>query len=54
MKVIILGAGSVGVTLAEHLCREHDVYLIDKNDLISNKYIILNKGKRNTYIIKVV
>ena len=29
-------------------------YLIDKNDLISNKYIILNKGKRNTYIIKVV
>ena len=32
MKVIILGAGSVGVTLAEHLCREHDVYLIDKNE----------------------
>ena len=29
-------------------------YLIDKKDLISNKYIILNKGKRNTYIIKVV
>ena len=29
-------------------------YIIDKNDLISNKYIILNKGKRNTYIIKVV
>ena len=32
MKVIILGAGRVGTTLAEHLCREHDVYLIDKNE----------------------
>ena len=29
-------------------------YLIDKKDLISKKYIILNKGKRHTYIIKVV
>ena len=29
-------------------------YLIEKKDLISNKYIILNKGKRHTYIIKVV
>jgi tyrosyl-tRNA synthetase len=29
-------------------------YIIDKKDLISNKYIILNKGKRNTYIIKAV
>jgi trk system potassium uptake protein len=32
MKIIILGAGRVGTTLAEHLCREHDVYLIDKNE----------------------
>ena len=31
MKVIILN-GRVGTTLAEHLCREHDVYLIDKNE----------------------
>jgi tyrosyl-tRNA synthetase len=29
-------------------------YKITINDLINNKYIILNKGKRNTYIIKVV
>ena len=29
-------------------------YIIVKKDLISNKYIILNKGKRNTYIIKAV
>lgn len=29
-------------------------YIISSEDLINNKYIILNKGKRNTYIIKVV
>ena len=29
-------------------------YLIEKKDLISNKYIILNKGKKSTYIIKVL
>ena len=29
-------------------------YIIDNKDLISKKYIILNKGKKNTYIIKVI
>ncbi|MGM1055947.1 MAG: tyrosine--tRNA ligase [Bacteroidota bacterium] len=29
-------------------------YKITGTDLINNKYVILNKGKRNTYIIKVV
>ncbi len=29
-------------------------YLITKKDLINGKYVILNKGKRNTYIIKSV
>lgn len=29
-------------------------YQISTSDLINNKYIILNKGKRNTYIIRVV
>jgi len=29
-------------------------YLITTNDLINDKYIILNKGKKNTYIIKVI
>jgi tyrosyl-tRNA synthetase len=29
-------------------------YQITISDLINNKYIILNKGKRNTYIIRVV
>ena len=29
-------------------------YQITSADLINNKYIILNKGKRNTYIIRVV
>ncbi|MFO7720509.1 MAG: tyrosine--tRNA ligase [Gillisia sp.] len=29
-------------------------YMITGADLINNKYVILNKGKRNTYIIKVV
>ena len=29
-------------------------YNISSDDLINNRYIILNKGKKNTYIIKVV
>ena len=29
-------------------------YVITAKDLISNKYVILNKGKRNTYILRVV
>lgn len=29
-------------------------YQITSSDLINNKYVILNKGKRNTYILKVV
>ncbi|WP_299116310.1 tyrosine--tRNA ligase [uncultured Winogradskyella sp.] len=29
-------------------------YIISSDDLINGKYVILNKGKRNTYIIKVV
>ena len=29
-------------------------YIITTEDLIQDKYIILNKGKRNTYIIKVI
>lgn len=29
-------------------------YTISKEDLINNKYIILNKGKRNTYIIRAI
>ncbi|NNK82010.1 MAG: tyrosine--tRNA ligase, partial [Flavobacteriaceae bacterium] len=29
-------------------------YKICTSDLINNKYVVLNKGKRNTYIIKVV
>ncbi len=29
-------------------------YVLGSQDLINNQYIILNKGKRNTYIIKVV
>lgn len=32
MKIIILGAGRVGTTLAEYLCKEHDVYLVDTNE----------------------
>ena len=31
MKIIILGAGQVGITLAEHLCTDHDIYLIDQD-----------------------
>ena len=29
-------------------------YSITAEDLIQDKYVILNKGKRNTYIIKVI
>ncbi|TYA53017.1 tyrosine--tRNA ligase [Formosa maritima] len=32
----------------------NEKYLLTSEDLINNKYIILNKGKKNTYIIKVV
>jgi len=32
----------------------NEEYIINKKDLISNKYIILNRGKRNTYIIKAL
>lgn len=33
MKILIVGAGKVGFTLAEHLCTEqHDVIVIDKDD----------------------
>ncbi len=31
-----------------------DAYRISETDLISGKYVILNKGKKNTYILKVV
>ena len=29
-------------------------YILSSNDLINDRYIIINKGKKNTYIIKVV
>ena len=29
-------------------------YKITRDDLINNKYVIINKGKRNTYILRVV
>ncbi|MGA8854207.1 MAG: tyrosine--tRNA ligase, partial [Christiangramia sp.] len=29
-------------------------YVINTSDLINNKYVILNKGKKNTYIIQAV
>jgi tyrosyl-tRNA synthetase len=32
----------------------NEAYIISVKDLINNKYVIINKGKRNTYIIKVV
>ena len=32
----------------------NEEYIIDEKDLISKKYIILNKGKKSTYIIKVI
>ncbi|MDX1752477.1 MAG: tyrosine--tRNA ligase [Salinimicrobium sediminis] len=28
-------------------------YMITKKDLLNNKYVIINKGKRNTYILRV-
>ena len=31
-----------------------ETYQLTSDDLINNKYIIINKGKKNTYIIKVV
>jgi tyrosyl-tRNA synthetase len=34
--------------------RVQEDYLLTSEDLINGKYIVLNKGKRNTYIIKAV
>ena len=31
-----------------------DDYILSFNDVINDSYIVLNKGKRNTYIIKLV
>ena len=31
-----------------------DAYTITEKDLINNTYVVINKGKRNTYIIKIV
>jgi tyrosyl-tRNA synthetase len=31
-----------------------DDYMLTRKDLINGKYVVLNKGKRNTYIIKAV
>ena len=33
MRIIVIGAGKVGFTIAEHLiAEEHDVIIIDKNE----------------------
>lgn len=38
MKIIVIGAGKVGYTIAEHLiAEEHDVIIIDKNDEVINR-----------------
>lgn len=29
-------------------------YILSSDDLINDRYIIINKGKKNTYIIKVI
>lgn len=35
MRILVVGAGKVGFTLAEHLTgEEHDVIIIDKNDMV--------------------
>ena len=35
MRIIVIGAGKVGYTLAEHLiAEEHDVIIIDKDDAV--------------------
>ena len=31
-----------------------ETYVISQDDLINNKYVIINRGKRKTYIIKVI
>jgi tyrosyl-tRNA synthetase len=32
----------------------NDGYIISDKDLINDTYVVLNKGKRNTYLIKVI
>ena len=36
MRIIVIGAGKVGFTIAEHLiAEEHDVIIIDKNEEVA-------------------
>ncbi len=37
MKILILGAGQVGSTIAESLCTEHDVTIVDNNPIAIGK-----------------
>ena len=38
MKIIVIGAGKVGYTLAEHLtAEEHDVIVIDRSDEVVDR-----------------
>lgn len=46
MKIIVVGCGNVGCTLAEQLCQEgHDISIIDSNEQVveelSNSYDVL-------------
>ena len=39
MRIIVIGAGKVGFTIAEHLiAEEHDVIIIDKSEEVVERY----------------
>ena len=37
MRIIIIGAGEVGYHIAKTLCRDNDVFIIEKNEDVCNR-----------------
>ena len=50
MKVIVIGAGKVGRTIIENICKEgHEVVVIDNNANNMNSFFITYKIYHNSY-----
>ena len=42
-KVIVIGAGPAGIMAAIHASKKHNVTILDGNDRIGKKYLLLEK-----------
>ncbi len=47
MKIIIVGAGVAGLWLCSRLCKEHEIILIEKNNIIGKKLLMTGNGRCN-------